>query len=273
MTWTTLRERLQALDITLFHWGDADLKVSSLLTLVLLTVFLFWFAGRVRWWVAQRLLRRVSPLDEGSRLAIGSVARYAVLVIGLVMILQNVGLNLGAFTVVAGALGVGVGFGLQNVFSNFISGLIIMIERPIKVGDRVELANLEGTVREIGARRTTVITHDNVAILVPNQKFITDNVVSLAYTGSPIRLRVPVQLPSSADEAHVRQTLLEVAQAHPDVLPSPAPEVLLVTAGGGAMSFELAVWHAPLGITRQKLGSDLNYAISHALRQAQIQRA
>lgn len=271
MNWQTLRTELLAFDLELIRWGDTALTVSSLLKLSLATVLLFWVAGRIRWWVAHRLLRAVS-LDEGSRLAIGSVARYLVLVVGIVVILQNVGLNLSAFTVVGGALGVGVGFGLQNIFSNFISGLIIMIERPIKVGDRVELANLEGTIRDIGARRTTVVTHDNVAILVPNQRFITDNVVSLAYTGSAIRLRIPVQTPSGSDEQAVRELLLGVARANPAVLESPQPQVLLVAAGGGSMSFELAVWHAPLGITRQQLASELNFALSRALREAQISR-
>src|SRR5207248_4786455 len=118
-----------------------------------------------------------------------------VLVAGFAMILQNAGINLGALTVVAGALGVGVGFGLQNIVSNFISGIIIMLERPIKVGDRVEMAgDIEGTVHEIGARSTLIFTQDQVAILVPNQKFITDTVVNLMHAERPIRLRVTLQV-------------------------------------------------------------------------------
>ena len=106
---------------------------------------------------------------------------YAVLVIGALLVLENAGINLTTFAVVGSALAVGVGFGLQNIISNFISGLIILLERPIEIGNRIELGGVEGIVQEIGARRTTVITPDQIAILVPNQKFITDNVTNYVY--------------------------------------------------------------------------------------------
>lgn len=270
--WQTFSKELQELDLVLFHIGTTELTVSSLLKLIIFMTLLIWFAARVQAW-AMRWAQRHSGLDIGSQQAIGSVIRYIVLVAGTVLTLQNIGINLTAFTMVAGALGVGVGFGLQNVFSNFISGLIIMVERPIKVGDRVELANVEGTVKDIGARRTTIVTHDHVAILVPNQRFITDNVVSLAYQGSPIRLRIPVQVAAATDPALMKDLLLDAAQAHDEVLKSPAPQVLLTALGGGATMFELAVWHSPLGMVRQQLFSALAFDISEKLREAAIQRA
>ncbi|MDB5998550.1 MAG: potassium efflux system KefA protein / Small-conductance mechanosensitive channel, partial [Rhizobacter sp.] len=171
---STFTDFFDRLDVQLFTIGDTAFTVYSALKLVVLLLALYWIASVLRNWTVRRALARATHLDEGTRQAVGSIVRYAVLVIGFVLILQNVGINLSAFSVLAGALGVGVGFGLQNVFSNFISGVIIMFERPIKVGDRVELAGVEGTVREIGARRTTVVTFDNISILVPNQRFITD---------------------------------------------------------------------------------------------------
>src|SRR5207249_11564661 len=113
-----------------------------------------------------------SGLDRALQHAIAQVVGYAVLVIGIVIVLDNAGIHLGALTVFAGAVGVGVGFGLQNIASNFISGLVILAERPIKIGDSDEVDKVAGTVREIRARSTTVVTNDNIAIIVPNSQFI-----------------------------------------------------------------------------------------------------
>ena len=265
-SWTTT---LQSLDIHLFTVGGASFTVMSAVKLIAALVLLFLAAGWVRHFIERRALRRFQ-MDEGTRQSIGAVARYAVLVIGLVVVLQNAGINLTAFSVVAGALGVGIGFGLQNLFSNFISGLIIMLERPIKVGDRVELAGVEGVVREIGARRTTVVTNDNVAILVPNQKFITDNVINQLYLEREIRLRVPINVAATAGIREVEQLLLAAAPNHPQVLRDPPPRVLLLSLGGGSTGFELHVWFHPQAIHRQQLQSDLNLAIGDRLRQAGI---
>jgi small-conductance mechanosensitive channel len=272
MNWTSIEEFVTRLDIELFAFGGATFTLLSVIKLAVLLLLVLYASGRIRQWMVERGLSH-THFDYGTRVAMAGIVRYVVLVVGFVVVLQNAGINLTAFSVVAGALGVGIGFGLQNIFSNFISGLIIMLERPIKVGDRVELANLEGTISEIGARRTTVLTHDNVAILVPNQKFITDNVVSLAYGGGAVRLRIPMSISPKSDPAAVEQMLLDVARAHPDVLTDPAPSVLLTALGGNARGFELAVWHHPLGPTRQRLGSDLNMAIAKALRERQIDTA
>ncbi|CAN5350725.1 mechanosensitive ion channel [soil metagenome] len=265
MNLDTLTDALRRLDFQLFAFGGASFTVLTVSKLALLLLVVLWASSRIRHWMVDRGLSH-THFDYGTRVAIGGIVRYVVLVVGFVVVLQNAGINLTAFSVVAGALGVGIGFGLQNIFSNFISGLIIMLERPIKVGDRVELASLEGTIREIGARRTTVLTHDNVVILVPNQKFITDNVVSLDYGGGPIRLRIPLMVSPKSDPAVVESLLLEAARAHPDVLKEPSPAVLLAALGGNARAYELAVWHHPLGPTRQQLGSDLNRAIALSLR-------
>ena len=263
---------LREFDIELFDLGGAPFTVSSVIKVVFFLAALVWFAGLVRRWMVTRALKH-THLDEGTRQAAGSIARYLVLVIGLVLILQNVGVNLTALSVVAGAIGVGVGFGLQNVFSNFVSGVIIMLERPIKVGDRVELAGIEGTVREIGARRTTIVTHDNITILVPNQRFITDQVTNLVYAATPIRLRVPVQVAAGSDPTQVERQLLEAAQALPDVLKEPSPDVLRPTLVGAPLCFELCVWHDAHGPVRRHLSSDLNRQIDDRLRAAGIQYA
>lgn len=265
-------DRWRELDVRLFQLGEATITLSSLVKVVVMMAALFWFAGAMRNWLIRRALTR-TELDEGTRQAFGSILRYLVLIVGFVLILQNAGINLTALSVVAGAVGVGVGFGLQNVFSNFVSGVIIMLERPIKVGDRVEMATVEGTVREIGARRTTIVTHDNIAILVPNQKFITDQVTNLVYAEVPIRLRVPVHVAGDSDPALVERLMLDAAGAHADVMKEPGPEVLRPTLVGASLVFELCVWHEARGPVRRHLTSELNRLIDERMRAAGVKYA
>ena len=165
MSLDSLRDQLATYDVHLFTLSGVSFTVSSALKLMLMVFGLLWLAARLRDLTVNRALQH-THLDTGTRQAVGAVVRYVVIVVGFAIILQNVGLNLGALGVVAGAVSVGVGFGLQNIVSNFVSGMIIMLERPIKVGDRVLLSDIEGEVREIGARRATIVTNDNIAILV-----------------------------------------------------------------------------------------------------------
>lgn len=272
MTVNSLMDQLRALDVRLFSLGEAEVALSTLLKIVVVVVLLVWLAQFIRAWLLHRLLRR-TQLDTGTQQAIGAIIHYAVLLVGVAVVLQNAGINLTAFSVVAGALGVGIGFGLQHIISNFISGLIIMFERPIKVGDRVEIASVEGTVQSIGARRTTILTDDNITIIVPNQRFITDNVTNLLYSGHRIRVRVPVAVAAGTDARTLERLLLDAAHAHPDVLEDPPPSVRLLSLGGAAMQFELLAWTANRINTRRQLVSDLNFDIGERLGRQEIRSA
>jgi small-conductance mechanosensitive channel len=256
------------LHFTLFRLGETPVTAELLIRLLVLTIGLFWLSGWFRRWLVQRALARFGHLDVGTREAIGSVFRYAVLVMGLALILQNAGIRLTALGVVAGALGVGVGFGLQNIISNFVSGMIIMLERPIKVGDPIELGNVSGVVREIGARRTTIVTPDHIAVLVPNQRFVVDNVLNMAYFGKPVRLRLPVPLPADADLPALQARLLAVARSQPQVLADPPPALLVTTLTASSATLELAVWHDPYEASRQDLAAALNGEIARVIHQA-----
>jgi small-conductance mechanosensitive channel len=265
MDWALLHSSLQRVNVELFQIGGSAITVASLLKLLLAAALLVLVAGRLSGWTVDRLLRR-THLDTGTRVAVRNVVHYVVLIVGAVIVLQNAGINLTAFAVVASALGVGVGFGLQNIISNFISGLIIMLERPIKVGDRIELAGVEGVVQAIGARRATIVTNDRIAILVPNQRFITDNVTNYVYLDRDIRLRVPLTLAPDSDPERVRELLLDVARGQPEVRHEPPPRVALTSLGGTAMGIELLVWYDARERSRQDLLSQLYFAISAALR-------
>jgi small-conductance mechanosensitive channel len=158
-------------------------------------------------------------------------------------------------------VGVGVGFGLQNIVANFISGLIVMFERPVKLGDRVEVAGVEGSVVAIGARATTVLTVDNVAAIVPNQKLITEVVKNWQHGAGTWPLSIAVAAKSGSDVNTVREAMLNVARSNSDVLREPAPAVRLTTLAGGSPVFELRM-STPVGVVRQpELLSALNFAI------------
>lgn len=264
MDWQFLRTELHRYDFELLTLGSAHITVSSLLTLVVLGLLLYLVAGRFSRWTLGKLLSR-TQMDVGQRDAVTGLVHYVVLVVGAIVILQNAGINLTAFAVVGSALGVGVGFGLQNIISNFISGLIVLLEQPIKVGDRIELGSVEGVVHHIGARRTTVVTPDRIAILIPNQRFITDNVTNYVYLGRKIRLRVPVTVAQGSDVRLVERLLTEVAQAHPQVEKDPPPQAALTTLGGAAIGFELLVWYDGQQSTKQQMLSALYFAVSDAL--------
>ena len=137
-----------------------------LLTVITLTVALIWVTRRVTRWLIDGVLAR-RGVDVGLREALGTIARYVIISLGALVILQSAGIDLTSLNVLVGAIGVGLGFGLQNITSNFFSGLILLLERPLKIGDRVEIGGVVGEVREIGARATTIVTDESVAIIVP----------------------------------------------------------------------------------------------------------
>lgn len=264
---------LAAFDLHLFTLGTTQVTLVGLIKLIVLIALLFYLTGRFSGWLTGHLLARTS-LELPTRIAIGAIVRYLLLVLGFIVILQSAGINLTSLNVLAGAVGVGVGFGLQNIMSNFISGLIIMIERPIKVGDRVVVSSVEGEVMEIGARRTIVRTNDNETFIIPNQRFITENVINLHYFEARVRVLVKVKVAQGPDPRAIRTLMLEAADENPHVLQQPPPEVRLVSYGdGGAMSFELQAWNTDLIDSREQLISQLNFQIGDKFRANEIKIA
>lgn len=268
MDLTHLRSALDAADVHLFSLGKTEITAFTLVKLAIAGTLLSLVAGRFSRWTLTRLLDRTS-MGQGQRLAIMGLVHYAVLVIGALLVLENAGINLTTFAVVGSALAVGVGFGLQNIISNFISGLIILLERPIEIGNRIELGGVEGIVQEIGARRTTVVTADQIAILVPNQKFITDNVTNYVYRGGKIRLRVPVAVAPGQDVRVVERLLLDAA-AKADVHTDPKPSVVVTGLSATAMSLELWVWYDGQSFAKADVLSRVYFLVIDALAAASI---
>lgn len=248
------------LDIKLAHLGATPVTLEALLKQVILLLLLFYLSGKLRSLIVDRLLSR-TRMEVGARQAVGSIVRYLVVVIGFVVILQTAGIDLTALNVLAGAVGIGLGFGLQNIVNNFISGLIILFERPIKVGDRIVVGEVEGDVTHIGGRSTTVVTNDNISIIVPNSKFITEDVVNWSHNDRKVRFKIPVTVAYGTDIELVERLLLQVALDCPDVLQDPPPGTRLMAFGDYGLHYELRVWNTTLIHRKGVLISKLNRAI------------
>jgi small-conductance mechanosensitive channel len=258
------------LDYPLLKLGETQLTLWLLLYLTALIVLLFYVTGKLRNWLVYRALAR-TELDLGLRQAAGSILRYLTITIGFLIILQTAGIDLTTLNIIAGAVGIGIGFGLQNIVSNFVSGLIILFERPIKIGDRIEVGNVDGDVIEIGARSTTVLTNDNIAIIVPNSRFITENVVNWKYNDATVRFKIPVSVAYGSDVRLVEKLLLDVAAKNSDVLVDPPPAVRLVAFGDNGLEFELRVWSTTMVHRKGVLISALNFAIHEAFNEHRIE--
>lgn len=253
---------LDALNYPIFELGDAKTQITPLriITLIFLIGLLIYLSGKVRRLLVEKVLVR-THLDIGARQAIGTISRYLLLFLGLLIILQTVGINLTTLNVVAGAIGIGVGFGLQNIASNFISGLIILTERPVKVGDLVEINGIDGMITIIGARSTKVKTIDDAVIIVPNSKFISDNVVNWSFDSKVAQFHIPVDVAYDSDIDLVEEVLLRIAAENPEVLNEPKPSVRLKKFDGGTLNLELWVWSESKLQSKNVLLSDLNFAI------------
>jgi len=258
------------LDMPLVPLGSTSFTLWMLLYLIILLVFLVYFSGRLKYWLVDRLLAHTS-VDIGIRQAVGSILRYIIIAVGLVVILQTAGIDLSALTVLAGALGIGVGLGLQNVTSNFVSGLIILFERPIKVGDRVQVGGITGDVVQISPRATIVVSNDNIAIIVPNSEFVTSSVINWSYTDRDVRFNIPVGVSYSSEPQEVKKLLLEVAAEHGGVLKQPQPDVLFDSFGDSSLNFVLRVWTRDYTSRPGVIRSDLNYAISKKFKERGVE--
>ncbi|HKB85451.1 MAG TPA: mechanosensitive ion channel domain-containing protein [Ignavibacteriaceae bacterium] len=258
------------LNLPITQIGSTELTLWSVVYFLLLIFLLFYLTAKIRKWVVYKLLAK-SKIDLGVRIAVGTILRYIVLVIGFIIVLQTIGLDLSAITVLAGALGVGIGFGLQNVTNNFVSGIIILFERPIKVGDRIEVGDVSGDVMSISMRSTTIVTNDNISIIVPNSDFISSKVINWSYTDRNIRFNIPVGVSYNEDPEVIRKILLEVADENKGILPQPKPDVLFQEYADSALVFDLRVWTREYINRPNVLKSQIYYAVFKKFKEHNIE--
>jgi small-conductance mechanosensitive channel len=258
------------LDIPLFKLGETHVTLWAILYLVILLVLLFYLTSKLKYFIVARLLAK-SSIEIGVRQAVGSIIRYGVVAVGFVIIFETVGIDLSALTILAGALGIGVGFGLQNITNNLVSGLIILFERPIKVGDRIEVGTVVGDVMKISLRATTVRTNDNIAIIIPNSDFVSSKVTNWSYTDRDVRFNIPVGVSYNSDPEAVKRILLEVADEHSGVLKAPEPDVIFEEFGESSLNFLLRVWTREYTTRPYILRSELNFSIKKKFKEHGIE--
>lgn len=258
------------MNVKLFSIGESSLTIGLLLTLVISVVFLLIISEWVKKILVNRVLQRYQ-VEKGTRQSIGTIVKYILVIAGMFSILQTNGIDLSAFGILAGALGVGIGFGLQNITNNFISGLIILFEQPIKVGDRIEVGDIAGDVVRISARSTTVITNDNISVIIPNSKFIDDQVINWSHNEFKVRFNFPVGVSYKEDPEKIKQILVDVAINNPGVLKSPKPDVLFDEFDESSLNFNLRVWTSEYVNKPKVLKSELYFEIFRRFKEENVE--
>jgi len=260
--WSRAYEWLTAPMLTV---GTSIVSPASLIKFSLFLVVLVWASIRLRRALRDRFFPRFQ-VDVSVAETLGNMTGYAVFFLGLLVGLQTMGVKLSALHVVFGAVGIGVGFGLQTIASNFVSGVIILIEKPIQIGDRIQLGELHGRVQRIKIRATEIVTNDNIAVIIPNSDFISQRVFNWSRGGNRIRVKIPVHVAYDSDPDRVRQALLEAADGLDVVLKDPAPEVRLTRFGDSSLDFELLGWTSEMLHRRGAFISCVNFAILESLK-------
>ena len=229
-----------------FRLGELSLSLGSLVSFALATWAAFWVAKTFRQVLAEDILPGLS-LPRGVGNSVSSLTYYVILFVGLLMALAAAGFQVGQLTLVFGALGVGIGFGLQDVVRNFVAGLILMFERPLQRGDTVEVAGMLGQVREIGLRATTVTTFEGADVVVPNGMLLADKMVNWTLNGTRRRFDLNISTAYSADPQRTMDLLVEIARSCTQVASTPAPACIMTGLAPGELQFNIRAWTKDFG--------------------------
>lgn len=243
MTWfPALWHRLsQLLQAPLFHLGETIISVGFLLQLVLYSALVYGGTQVIKGFLQDRVLAKLR-IDAGNRGTIARLISYSLGCLVFIMLLQSAGFNLNSLAVLAGALGVGVGLGLQSITKNVVGGLNLLLERKLRVGDFIEFDGLTGHVVEIALRSAVIRTLDGAHVIVPNSDLVEKRVINWHYNDLGARLHLRVGVAYNSDPLVVTEVLLDVAYSEPMVLEEPAPTVILLGMGDNSLDFDLRVW-------------------------------
>jgi len=267
----TLGEAIQGLLAFGFKLGSQRISVS----LVIASAGIL-YASFMASWILQKLLtdqvlgRR--QVEMGVRHAMARLVHYVIVFLGFILALSALGLDITKLTIMLSALGVGIGFGLQGVVNNFVSGLILPFERPVRVGDYIELDGNWSEIKKIGLRATTVQTFDQADVIIPNADLISNQVTNWTLTNRRARLIIPVGVAYGSDVPLVIETLMACADAHTMVAKTPSPQVLFLKFGESSLDFELRVWISDVDY-RLTTQSELHQEIDRRFREAKIEIA
>ncbi len=239
--WEPMLSLLDGLLAAPLQMGSFSTSVADILAFVATLLVAFGLSSLLRFVLEEEVYPRVG-VPSGSAYAASSVIHYAIVALAFFLALGFLGVNLTQVTVLAGALGVGLGFGLQGIVHNFVSGLILLFERPIQVGDAVQVGSLQGWVRRIGIRASVVRTVQGAEIIVPNSQLTSEQVTNWTLSDQQRRIDLPVGLSYGVEPGRVMELLEGVARAHPRVLKYPPPQCLFLSYGDSSINFELRVW-------------------------------
>ena len=259
---------LRPILLTEWGWGAVRMSLGDLLLFTLVAWLSFVVSNGIRFLLEEDVFPRVQ-LAKGLPLALSRMAQYAILFVGFSMALGVLGLDLTKVTILAGAVGVGVGFGLQTIVNNFISGLILLFERPIRVGDAIQIGEFQGEVRRIGIRASTVRTWEGADVIVPNSHLVSERVANWTFAEPMRRMDIRVGVAYGTDPQRMIALLLQVAGEHPKVLRDPEPMALFLGFGESALNFELRAWTDRVG-EWVLIRSELTVAVNAALVGAAI---
>ncbi len=271
-----MSETLQAIRDFIVKVWTTELFGPDTVTIGGILMLVFLFASVI---IVERILQRLlirrflskTRLQPSLQFGLSRIIGYTLIAIGFYVAFQSVGFDLSSLAIIAASLGVGVGFGLQNIINNFVSGIIILAERPISIGDRIDVAGVAGRVTKIQLRSTTVVTNDNITMIVPNADFISNTVTNWSHGDPKVRIRVPIGVAYGSDLKLLQRLLLEAAEEHPKALRDPSPVVLFTEFGDSSLNFELGVWTQEMTATPIHFTSQMNFIIEQKLRENDIE--
>ena len=269
-----MNETLQTIKQFCVKVWNTELFSSVTIGSILLLLILFASVIIIERIVQKQLIRRFlsrTKLQPSLQFGLSRIIGYTLIAVGFYVALQLVGVDLSSLAIIAASLGVGIGFGLQNIINNLVSGIIILAERPISIGDRIEVAGVAGRVTKIQLRSTTVVTNDNITMIVPNADFISNTVTNWSHGDPKVRIRVPVGVAYGSDLKLLQRLLLEAAAEHPKALRDPSPVVLFTEFGDSSLNFELGVWTQEMTATPIHFTSEMNFIIDQKLRENDIE--
>ena len=249
--------------------GEKKITIGLILAAVAILYASFIVSWAVQTILMEEVLRR-RQVELGARLSMARLVHYVLILVGFMIALSALGFDLKNITILGGALGIGIGFGLQTVVSNFVCGLILLFERPLKVGDVIELGDQRGRVKKLGLRATVVQTFDQAEVVVPNTDLISNQVTNWTLADRRMRLTIPVGVAYGSDITLVMNSLTEIAQENSLVLKEPAPQVLFSALGASSLDFEFRIWLADFSDRRQ-VQSEILVEIDRRFRELEIE--
>jgi small-conductance mechanosensitive channel len=264
-----LAEQSRVMPRQSYEFGSIELSVGDVLAFAAVRAGTVAVVRLVHFLLAQEILPRFE-LGQGTEAAISLTVSYCLVALGVVLAFGKAGVDPERLALLGGALGVGIGFGLQNVVSNFVSGLILVAERPMKVGDVIEVGSLVGQVRRIGIRSSTVHSSDGAEVIVPNAELISGQLVNWTLTDARRRVELVVGTGYAHDPREVKPILEKVARTQPGVLSDPAPDVICTGLGESSIDFAIRVWIADFG-SGSRVKSELAQRVYAALVEAKIE--